>query len=232
MSQAKDTLLRLFALLRLIPTEPQRIATPTLLEKLRDRGFSVTLRSIQRDLSRLSIPFSLQCDDSKTPFRWSFTREAPLKLEDMDDREVDSAITKLQKAQQQLSTTEDYAFDINDVLKSVYGQFDKYFEHLKYAARRIEDIRSRKLDPHAEMARMSETILRAINNGFTLAAILVDLITTPLFKVKEVNGNVVKDKNDVPVMATDADGSMILNSTKLEEQISETKTKAQGVEPA
>ncbi|MDB1112039.1 hypothetical protein PUN49_13340 [Pseudomonas extremaustralis] len=148
------------------------------------------------------------------------------------DREVDSAITKLQKAQQQLSTTEDYAFDINDVLKSVYGQFDKYFEHLKYAARRIEDIRSRKLDPHAEMARMSETILRAINNGFTLAAILVDLITTPLFKVKEVNGNVVKDKNDVPVMATDADGSMILNSTKLEEQISETKTKAQGVEPA
>lgn len=84
MPQAKDTLLRLFALLRLIPTEPQRIATPTLLEKLRDRGFSVTLRSIQRDLSRLSIPFSLQCDDSETPFRWSFTREAPLKLEDMD----------------------------------------------------------------------------------------------------------------------------------------------------
>lgn len=84
MSQAKDTLLRLFALLRLIPTEPQRISTPTLLEKLRDRGFSVTLRSIQRDLSRLSVPFSLQCDDSEMPFRWSVTREAPLKLEDMD----------------------------------------------------------------------------------------------------------------------------------------------------
>ncbi|ODB34875.1 WYL domain-containing protein [Pseudomonas mosselii] len=84
MSQAKDTLLRLFALLRLIPTEPQRIATPTLLEKLRDRGFSVTLRSIQRDLNRLSIPFSLLCDDSEMPFRWSFTRNAPLQLEDMD----------------------------------------------------------------------------------------------------------------------------------------------------
>lgn len=67
MSQAKDTLLRLFALLRLIPTEPQRIATPTLLEKLRERGFSVTLRSIQRDLNRLSIPFSLQCNDSEVP---------------------------------------------------------------------------------------------------------------------------------------------------------------------
>ncbi|WAB91875.1 WYL domain-containing protein [Pseudomonas citronellolis] len=84
MSQAKDTLLRLFALLRLIPTEPQRIATPVLLEKLRERGFSVTLRSLQRDLNRLSLPFSLQCDDSVVPFRWSFTRDAPLDLEDMD----------------------------------------------------------------------------------------------------------------------------------------------------
>lgn len=84
MPQAKDTLLRLFALLRLMPTEPQRIATTTLLEKLRDKGFSVTLRSVQRDLNRLSIPFSLQCDDSEVPFRWSFTRDAPLRLEDMD----------------------------------------------------------------------------------------------------------------------------------------------------
>lgn len=84
MTRTKDTLLRLFALLRLIPTEPQRIATSTLLEKLRDKGFSVTLRSVQRDLNQLSIPFSLQCDDSKSPFRWSFTRDAPLKLEEMD----------------------------------------------------------------------------------------------------------------------------------------------------
>lgn len=83
MSQAKDTLLRLFALLRLIPIEPQRIATPPLLEKFRDKGFFVTLRSIQRDLSRPSTPFSRQRDNSEMPFRWSFTREALLKLEDM-----------------------------------------------------------------------------------------------------------------------------------------------------
>ncbi len=84
MSQTKDTVLRLFALLRLVPTEPHQIATTTLREKLRDKGFVVTLRSVQRDLNRLSIPFSLQCDDSETPFRWSFTRDSPLKLEDMD----------------------------------------------------------------------------------------------------------------------------------------------------
>ncbi|MER0561899.1 WYL domain-containing protein [Pseudomonas aeruginosa] len=84
MSEAKDTLLRLFALLRLIPVEPRRIAATTLLEKLKDRGFSVTLRSVQRDLNRLSGPFALQCDCSETPYRWSFTRNAPLDLSDMD----------------------------------------------------------------------------------------------------------------------------------------------------
>lgn len=84
MSEAKDTLLRLFALLRLIPRDPQRIATPVLLEKLKDRGFSVTLRSVQRDLVRLSIPFSLLRDESTTPNRWSFTRDAPLELAAMD----------------------------------------------------------------------------------------------------------------------------------------------------
>jgi len=84
MSEAKDTLLRLIALLRLIPREPQFIATTTLQEKLKDRGFSVDLRSIQRDLHRLSVPFSLLCDESERPYRWSFSRSAPVDLSAMD----------------------------------------------------------------------------------------------------------------------------------------------------
>ncbi|WP_347878655.1 hypothetical protein [Pseudomonas aeruginosa] len=58
MSEAKDTLLRMFALLRLIPEFPGHIASTTLLEKLRDRGFFVDMRTVQRDLNRLSTPFS------------------------------------------------------------------------------------------------------------------------------------------------------------------------------
>ncbi|KAF1053638.1 MAG: hypothetical protein GAK43_01308 [Stenotrophomonas maltophilia] len=84
MSEAKDTLLRLIALLRLIPREPHYIAAPTLLEKLKDKGFSVDKRSVQRDLNRLSVPFSLLCDDSRSPYRWCFTRDAPLELAAMD----------------------------------------------------------------------------------------------------------------------------------------------------
>ena len=84
MSEAKDTLLRLIALLRLIPREPGRIATTTLLEKLKDDGFSVSLRTVQRDLDRLSIPFALQRDESSPSFRWSLSNKAPIELSAMD----------------------------------------------------------------------------------------------------------------------------------------------------
>jgi hypothetical protein len=83
MSQAKDTVLRLFALLRLIPAEPQRIANPKLFENLREKGFSVTLRSIQRDLDHFSIPFLMRSNDCEIPLRWSFTRDALQKQENM-----------------------------------------------------------------------------------------------------------------------------------------------------
>lgn len=155
-----------------------------------------------------------------------------LKNANKASQEADNAVSKLEQARKQLSQAEDYAFDINDVLKSVYGQFDKYFEHLKYLDRHIEEVRSRRLDPQVEMAKFSDTILQLIDNGYALAAILVDLITTPLFKLKEVNGEVVKDKNNVPVMATDADGSMILNAVALDQQLAETRTKAAAINPA
>lgn len=147
-------------------------------------------------------------------------------------QQVDSAMAKLEKAQQQLSKTEDYAFDILDVLKTVYAQFDQYFAHLKAVAGQIDAARVLKQDPQAVLAQSSDAIMRVIGNGFTLAAILVDLITTPLFKVKTVNGNVVKDEHEVPVMDTDADGSMILNADGLDKQLSATKASAANVQPA
>lgn len=80
MSEAKDALFRLFALLRLVPIEPQCMATTTLLEKLKGRGLSVTPRLTRRYLFLLGVPFSIQCSYSETPYRWMFTRNSPLKL--------------------------------------------------------------------------------------------------------------------------------------------------------
>lgn len=158
--------------------------------------------------------------------------EEALKNARKASREVDSAVMKLEKAQQQLSKTEDYAFDILDVLKTVYAQFDQYFDHLKAVASQIDAAKVLKQDPQAVMAKLSDTIMRVIGNGFALAAILVDLITTPLFKVKHANGEVVKDENGVPEMYTDAYGSMILNTDQLDKQLDDTKASAARIEPA
>lgn len=84
MSDAKDTLLRQLALLCLIPREPQRRATSTLLEKLREQGFSVSQRTLQRDLVNLSRAFALQCETQASGNRWSYLRDAPLDLAAMD----------------------------------------------------------------------------------------------------------------------------------------------------
>jgi hypothetical protein len=165
---------------------------------------------------------------------WAYNShgEEALKNAHKASREVDSAVAKLEKAQKQLSKTEDYAFEILEVLKSVYSQFDQYFEILKAVAGQIEAAKVLKQDPQVALAQSSDTIMRAIGNGFALAAILVDLITTPLFKVKSANGEVVHDENGVPVMDTDADGSMILNAEQLDKQLGDTKASAACVEPA
>ncbi|PKM32043.1 MAG: WYL domain-containing protein [Gammaproteobacteria bacterium HGW-Gammaproteobacteria-12] len=84
MPEAKDTLLRLFSLLRLIPEYPRYSTAPTLHEKLRDRGFSVDLRTVQRDLQRLSGPFSLIDEEEGGRKQWSHAQQAPLDLRDME----------------------------------------------------------------------------------------------------------------------------------------------------
>ncbi|RHW21293.1 WYL domain-containing protein [Pseudomonas jilinensis] len=85
MLDTRDTLLRLFALLRLIPQQPKFIASTTLQEKLTEQGFDVDLRTVQRDLNRLSIPFALiSHKEPSGRYQWSLTQNAPLDLRSME----------------------------------------------------------------------------------------------------------------------------------------------------
>jgi len=144
---------------------------------------------------------------------WAYNShgEEAIKNANKINSQVGSAIAKLKKAQEQLSNTEDYALAVSH---------------------QIEAAKMLKQDPQVALAQLSDTIMRAIGNGYALAAILVDLITTPLFRVKHVNGEIQKDENGVPVMDTDEDGSMILNTDQLDKQLCDTKTSAARIEPA
>ncbi|MBF0261209.1 MAG: WYL domain-containing protein [Magnetococcales bacterium] len=79
-----DTLLRQWAMLRLIPRQPRRISTTDIWGRLKDQGYCVDVRTVQRDLDKLSTIFPLVCDEHK-PKGWSWMKEAdPFNLPTMD----------------------------------------------------------------------------------------------------------------------------------------------------
>jgi predicted DNA-binding transcriptional regulator YafY len=71
-----DTSLRLLTLLKLVPRRPPGMTCRTLQDQLRDRDFDVSLRTIQRDLEKLSGPFTLISDEGH-PARWSWLPGSP-----------------------------------------------------------------------------------------------------------------------------------------------------------
>ncbi len=69
-----DTILRQWAMLRNIPPAPRKISTGMLRERLIEEGYSVDIRTIQRDLGKLSLLFPLYCDGRSKPWGWSWMR--------------------------------------------------------------------------------------------------------------------------------------------------------------
>lgn len=72
-----ETLLRQWAMLRLIPRHPRRIDTGTLQHELEKLGYDITLRTIQRDLNKISAVLPLVSDQSK-PQGWWWEADADL----------------------------------------------------------------------------------------------------------------------------------------------------------
>lgn len=68
-----DTLVRQWTILSLIPRAPRRIGTVALQARLAARGVAIDLRTVQRDLNRLSRVFPLLCDGRGRSFGWSWS---------------------------------------------------------------------------------------------------------------------------------------------------------------
>ena len=86
-----DTLHRQWTMLRLIPSYPGKVDTGTLCRKLEDEGFPVSVRTIQRDLRKLSKVFPLWEDDRSIPRGWSWGKDA--KVLDIPGMEPPTALT-------------------------------------------------------------------------------------------------------------------------------------------
>ncbi len=70
-----DTLLRQWAMLRQIPRYPRKVDTVSLQNTLAKQGHEITLRTIQRDLIKLSSVLPLLADNAK-PQGWSWRADA------------------------------------------------------------------------------------------------------------------------------------------------------------
>ncbi|GAA4030300.1 WYL domain-containing protein [Actimicrobium antarcticum] len=85
--------------MRCIPRAPGKITTQDLCERLRQAEFTVTLRTLQRDLNELSAVFPLTVDDRNKPFGWSWQRDA--QSFDLPGLQLDEALM-LTMVEQQL----------------------------------------------------------------------------------------------------------------------------------
>jgi predicted DNA-binding transcriptional regulator YafY len=68
----RNTLIRQWELLKLLPKRGTGKTAKDLAATLNDAGFKVSKRQIERDLSTLSGPFPLDCKDQSIPYGWKW----------------------------------------------------------------------------------------------------------------------------------------------------------------
>ncbi|MQG92250.1 WYL domain-containing protein [Pseudomonas sp. MN1F] len=69
----RATLSRQWALLRQLPSRSPGITSAELVWRLRDVGFNVSKRTVERDLNELSLIFPLDRNDKSIPFGWHWS---------------------------------------------------------------------------------------------------------------------------------------------------------------
>jgi predicted DNA-binding transcriptional regulator YafY len=76
MSSDRETLLRQWQMLRMIPRYPSKITAKLLQEKLESENYSVAKRTVERDLQSLSESFPILSDERDKPYGWSWSKDA------------------------------------------------------------------------------------------------------------------------------------------------------------
>lgn len=81
---AHHAIARQWELLRVVPRRGPGCSATVLTERLRDLGFSVDLRTVQRDLLSLSSLFPLTCAEDSKPYLWRWVEGAALDVPAID----------------------------------------------------------------------------------------------------------------------------------------------------
>lgn len=71
-----DAIARQQAMLRHVPRAPAKVTAGEVTQRLRDDGYDVSKRTVERDLQSLSDAFPLVLDESSKPYGWSWMKDA------------------------------------------------------------------------------------------------------------------------------------------------------------
>ncbi len=71
-----DAIARQQAMLRHVPRAPAKVTAGEVTQRLRDEGYEVSKRTVERDLQTLSGAFPLVLDESSKPYGWSWMKDA------------------------------------------------------------------------------------------------------------------------------------------------------------
>lgn len=140
---------------------------------------------------------------------WAYNSHAEKSLDTAKKALIQSEeiVEKLKLAELQLTTMQGYIDSIHHTLSDIHASFTPYLTTLIEINQRL--LNDEPIDHY------SDEIMHSVGNGYAIAAIMTDLITTPLFKLKkDENGKPILE-NDAPQFAVDENDMQIFNQDEL-----------------
>ena len=147
--------------------------------------------------------------------------EKALANAEEQSKEVNKGLEKMDLAEARLNKITNYIQRINLSLTVINNTFIEYFDALKI----MHQIFMKRHQGEDISIDESKECLQKIDNGYALAAIMTEIITTPIFKpqVDEDGKAVIKDGQ--VQFDTDEDGGSVLNETILDSVLTEQSKK-------
>ena len=150
---------------------------------------------------------------------WAYDRHATKALENAHQCacKVERAVKKMNLAREHFAKVNQYVDEILAALNRMHAVFIKhYFEPLKS----MHSVITEQQD-----ISVSDEVIVLIDHGYSLAAIMTDIITTPLFKPrKQENGEAVI-KDNVIEMEKDDNGMNVINKEELDDVLASSVVK-------
>lgn len=146
-------------------------------------------------------------------FAYSKHAEKKLKNANKVEKASSDAIKQIWDAIPKLRAISESADEVNEFIAKLSEEFAEHFLLLKNIDGLLGKINESVIDG------LTEDALRLIENGYALAAIMVDVILTPFFQVKKEDGEVVLNEDNNPIIEVDDTGFSILNKDGLDEAL-------------